>query len=149
VKVRALLLKAAFTHFQAAMHGAEMLENSNPGLARRFQLSYAFELEDFDNERLRKLLELKVKKQELDATAEAKKVAIELLSRARDRPNLGSAGEVENLISHAKGQEQKRRSTEGSKKQSADVVFLPQDFDKEFDGPKKRLSTAETFLRIW
>jgi hypothetical protein len=27
----------------------EMLENSNPGLARRFQLSYAFYFEDFDN----------------------------------------------------------------------------------------------------
>lgn len=28
----------------------EMLENSNPGLARRFPLSYAFEFEDFDDE---------------------------------------------------------------------------------------------------
>jgi len=27
----------------------EMLDNSNPGLACRFQLSYAFEFEDFDN----------------------------------------------------------------------------------------------------
>ena len=55
----------------------EMLENSNPGLARRFQLSYAFHFEDFDDQQLREILELKLKKQGLDATEEAKNVAIE------------------------------------------------------------------------
>jgi hypothetical protein len=114
----------------------EMLENSNPGLARRFQLSYAFPFEDFDDQQLRKILELKLKKQGLDATEQAKNVAIELLSRARDRPNFGNAGEVENLISHAKGQEQKRRSVESPASRSAEVVFLPQDFDENFDRVK-------------
>lgn len=114
----------------------EMLENSNPGLARRFQLSYAFHFEDFDNQQLREILDLKLKKQGLDATEDAKNVAIELLSRARDRPNFGNAGEVENLISHAKGQEQKRRSAGNLASDSAEVVFLPQDFDENFDRAK-------------
>lgn len=114
----------------------EMLENSNPGLARRFQLSYAFEFENFDDQQLREILELKLQKQGLDATDEAKDVAIGLLSRARDRPNFGNAGDVENLISHAKGQEQKRRAAAGPTKQGAEVVFLPQDFDEDFDRAK-------------
>lgn len=114
----------------------EMLENSNPGLARRFQLSYALEFEDFDDQQLREILDLKLEKQGLDATDEAKNIAVGLLSRARDRPNFGNAGEVENLISHAKGQEQKRRTAVGLKKQSPEVVFLPQDFDEDFDRAK-------------
>ena len=111
----------------------EMLENSNPGLARRFQLSYAFHFEDFDDQQLRQILELKLKKQGLEATEEAKDVAIGLLSRARDRPNFGNAGDVENLISHAKAQEQRRRSMQGATSQQAEVLFLPQDFDENFD----------------
>lgn len=111
----------------------EMLENSNPGLARRFQLSYAFHFEDFNDQQLREILELKLKTQGVDATEEAKSVAIGLLSRARDRPNFGNAGEVENLISHAKSQEQKRRSAENPANRSAEVIFLPQDFDENFD----------------
>ena len=114
----------------------EMLDNSNPGLARRFQLSFAFKFEDFDDEQLRRILELKLKDQGLDATEEAKTVAVTVLSKARDRPNFGNAGEVENLISHAKGQEQKRRSKEPPTNLTADVVFLPQDFDENFNRAK-------------
>jgi len=114
----------------------EMLENSNPGLARRFQLSYAFHFEDFNDQELRQILELKLKKQGLDATEEAKDVAIGILSRARDRPNFGNAGEVENLLSHAKAQEQKRRSVGKPANRSAEVLFLPQDFDENFDRAK-------------
>lgn len=111
----------------------EMLENSNPGLARRFQLSYAFHFGDFNDQQLRQILELKLKKQGLEATDKAKDVAIRLLSRARDRPNFGNAGDVKNLISYAKAQEQKRRSIQSVKSQKAQVLFLPQDFDKNFD----------------
>jgi len=110
--------------------------DSKPGLARRFQLSYTFEFEDFDDQQLREILELKFKQQGLDATEEAKDVAVGLLWRARDRPSFGNAGEVENVISHAKAQEQKRLLVEGSTKRSAEVVFLPQDFNEDFDRAK-------------
>jgi hypothetical protein len=111
----------------------EMLESSNPGLARRFPMKYAFHFEDFSDEELRKILDLKLEKQGLEATEEAKTVAIELLSRARDRPNFGNAGEVENLITHAKESEQKRSSSMGSVERGPDVILLPQDFDENFD----------------
>src|SRR5271154_5298311 len=114
----------------------EMLENSNPGLARRFPLDYAFEFEDFDDQELRQILERKLKKQGLDATEEAKDVAVGILARARDRPNFGNAGEVENLISHAKAQEQRRLSMESTAKRSTEIVFLPSDFDEDFDRSK-------------
>jgi hypothetical protein len=111
----------------------EMLENSNPGLARRFQLTDAFHFEDFDDEQLKTILELKLQKQGLNATEEAKKTAIGLLSRARDCPNFGNAGDVENLISHAKAAEQQRRSAANSGDRRAEIVFLPQDFDENYD----------------
>jgi AAA lid domain len=114
----------------------EMLENSNPGLARCFPLNYAFEFEDFDDEQLRQILELKLRHQGVDATEEAKSVVVRLLSRVWDRPNFGNVGEVENLISHAKAQEQKRRSNKSPTKRTAQIVFLPQDFDENFDRTK-------------
>jgi hypothetical protein len=111
----------------------EMLDNSNPGLARRFPLSAAFQFEDLSDDELLKILELKLKKQGLLATEEAKKVALSLLSRARDRPNFGNAGEVENIISRAKEREQMRHLSSTSAREGSDVVFEPGDFDEHFD----------------
>lgn len=68
----------------------------------------------------------------MNATKEAKEVAIEVLSRARNRPNFGNAGEVENIISHAKDRHQARQSKDLSAN-SFDVVFEPQDFDENFN----------------
>jgi hypothetical protein len=115
----------------------EMLDNSNPGLARRFPINDAFSFEDFNDEQLRKILDLKLKNQGLEAIDEAKDVAIQILSRLRDQPNFGNAGEVENLISRAKENEQKRSSSMDPGERGADIVFLPQDFDKDFDRTAK------------
>jgi hypothetical protein len=117
---------------------AEMLRNANPGLARRFPLDSAFQFDDFSDSELREVLELKLKKQAIEATNEAKDVAITLLSRARDRPNFGNAGEVENLLSSAKESWQK-----SSGLSSADVVLSPRDFDECFD----RTETSATNVK--
>ena len=90
---------------------------------------------------------------DLDATPEAKSVAIEVLSRGRNRPNFGNAGEVrqfwvtnffkehridyltpqvENLLGLAKGRHQVRQSSKPASQKSFDVVFEPQDFDPDF-----------------
>lgn len=114
----------------------EMLDGANPGLARRFPLSSAFHFDDFNDAELREILNLKLTKQGLDATEVAKTVAIEVLARRRDLLNFGNAGEVENLISHAKEQEQRRRMNESSTNGNGDVLFLPQDFDENFDRAK-------------
>ena len=111
----------------------EMFQNSNPGLARRFRIEDAFHFEDFDDDQLRKILQLKLKKQGLLATKEAIGVAISMLARARHRPNFGNAGEVENMISHAKASYQLRQSAKPPSERPVDVEFEPQDFDANYD----------------
>ncbi|KAJ6515608.1 P-loop containing nucleoside triphosphate hydrolase protein [Mycena sanguinolenta] len=106
----------------------EMFQNVNPGLSRRFNIESAFRFDDFTDSELREILEFKLKTQHLDATTAAKDVAIEILSRARLRPNFGNAGEVENQLTLAKKRYQGRQ-----KNPSRDIVFEPQDFDPEFD----------------
>lgn len=69
----------------------------------RFAIESAFHFEDFDNNELLEILELKLRHQDLDATSEAKSVAVEVLSRSRNRPNFGNAGEVR-LYSAAQSQ---------------------------------------------
>jgi hypothetical protein len=117
---------------------AEMLRNANPGLARRFPLDSAFQFDDFSDSELREILDLKLNKQAIEATNEAKDVAIALLSRARDRPNFGNAGAVENLLSSAKESWQKNADISG-----ADVVLGPRDFDECFD----RTETSPTSVK--
>ena len=68
------------------------MQNVNPGLSRRFAIEDAFHFDDFNNSELREILNLKLKKQDLSATDTAKSVAIEVLDRARNRPNFGNAG---------------------------------------------------------
>lgn len=111
----------------------EMMNHSNPGLARRFRLDDAFHFDDFGDADLMRILDLKLRKQGLKATHEAKKTALEVLARERDRPNFGNAGAVENLISRAKEQEQKRTSAGGVVDFDPEITFLPQDFDEEHD----------------
>ncbi|KAI0107176.1 P-loop containing nucleoside triphosphate hydrolase protein [Nemania sp. FL0031] len=111
----------------------EMMNYSNPGLARRFRLSDAFYFDDFNDGDLMRILDLKLKKQGLKATDEAKQAAINVLSRERDRPHFGNAGAVENIISRAKELEQKRTSATGTANFNPDITFLPQDFNEDYD----------------
>lgn len=90
-----------------------------------------------------KILELKLKTQDLRATDSAKKVAIRVLSRSRNRPNFGNAGEVENVIGQAKGRYQSRQMTLPANERSFDVLFEPQDFDPEFDRDEHATANLE------
>lgn len=78
-------------------------------------------------------MNLKLKNQDLDATDAAKNVAIEVLSRARQRLNFGNAGEVENLLTQAQGRYQTRQASLPVQDRSLDIVFEPRDFDANFD----------------
>lgn len=108
-------------------------QNVNPGLSRRFAIDDAFHFENFSDSELLEILNLKLKNQDLGATDAAKNVAIEVLSRARHRPNFGNAGEVENLLTQAKGRYQTRQASLPFEDRSLDIVFEPQDFDSNFD----------------
>ncbi|RYP33869.1 hypothetical protein DL768_011074 [Monosporascus sp. mg162] len=111
----------------------DMMNHSNPGLARRFRLSDAFYFDDFSDADLMRVLDFKLRKQGLKATEDAKRTAIEVLARERDRPHFGNAGAVENLISRAKELEQKRTSAARTDNVNPDITFLPQDFDEDYD----------------
>ncbi|PTD08788.1 hypothetical protein HYE67_004660 [Fusarium culmorum] len=118
----------------------EMYANTNPGLARRFPLDAAFVFENFSEETLGKVLDLKLAKEKLITTEKAREVAMEVLKRASVRPNFGNGGEVDNLLSKAILARSRRIAKEKkSDDEDLDAVPLePQDFDADYD----RLSHA-------
>ncbi|RFU29072.1 hypothetical protein B7463_g7259, partial [Scytalidium lignicola] len=108
-----------------------MFQSVNPGLSRRFPLSEAFQFEDFTDEELRVILDMKLKSQAYNATDQAKAVAMEVLKRARNKPNFGNAGEVDILLNGAKLRHQQRRSAGNVKDASTlEAVDMDPDFDR-------------------
>ena len=107
-----------------------MFQNVNPGLSRRFPLSEAFDFEDFTDDELKEILEMKLKQQAYNATDQARRVAMDVLKRTRNRPNFGNAGEVDILLNSAKARHQQRRSA-GTVKDAATLEAV--DMDPEFD----------------
>lgn len=65
-----------------------------------------------------------------------------MLSRGRNRPNFGNAGEVENIISEAKARCVRRRQQIPAAERLRDMIFEPQDFDPNH----KRSENAATNL---
>jgi SpoVK/Ycf46/Vps4 family AAA+-type ATPase len=118
----------------------EMFQNVNPGLSRRFPLSSAFVFEDFTDDELQYILSLKLKQQGFEATGQAKTVVKEMLSRARNRPNYGNAGEIDILLGQATARHQSRLS-KGETKSRKTLEAL--DFDENFD----RAERTETNIR--
>lgn len=110
---------------------AEMFQNVNPGLARRFPMDSAFTFEDFTDEELGRILDLKLKQQGFGTTARGRKAALEVLSRARNRPHFGNAGEIDILLNAAKIRHQQRLSS--TRDSSGDSQLEPQDCDTDFD----------------
>jgi AAA+ superfamily predicted ATPase len=123
----------------------ELLETSNPGLARRFPMEEAFQFTEYNDDQLCQILELNLHRESLDASPEAVKVAREMLSIARQRPNFGNAGHVENLLSQAKASYVARISPmdplEGSEQ-----GLQPGDFDPDFD---RALKARERFDELF
>lgn len=109
----------------------DMFQNVNPGLARRFPIVSAFHFEDFDDKELRQILDLKLKQQGYTSTDQARRVATEILDRARNRPNFGNAGEVDIMLDAAKARHQARLSRGETQSASAiEAVDLDPDFDR-------------------
>lgn len=87
-------------------------------------------------------MEFKLQKHDLTATDAAMTVAMEVLSRMKNRPNFGNIGEVENLLSQAKLRFQARiKHPIGSA--AAIAPFEPSDFDPDY----KRGENATVNLR--
>ena len=88
---------------------------------------------DFSDDELLQALEWKMNDQDLSATDAAKKVAMEVLSRLRNRPNFGNIGEVENLLGQAKLRYQQRQGALHLEERAPDAPFEPEDFDPDFN----------------
>lgn len=112
----------------------------------RFAIEASFHFEDFNDQELLEILNFKMREQDLDATTEAKQVALEVLSRARNRPNFGNAGEVENQLSLAKGRFQSRQSSCVALDGSDDVVFGPEDLDPNYMRGTKAAMNLQTLF---
>jgi hypothetical protein len=122
----------------------EMFRDVNPGLARRFLLESAFVFEDFNDVEIGQILELKLKDIGFSATDQAKKVAMDVLQRARNRPNFGNAGEVDIMLDRAKALHQKRVS--GSKSRDLDTLEAV-DFDPDFDRGERAVSNLSVLFK--
>ena len=102
----------------------------------------AFHFEDYTDSELLQALEWKLKDQDLTATDGAKKIAMDVLDRKRNRPNFGNIGEVENLLGEAKRRYQSRQATLPFEQRSPDAPFEPEDFDPGY----QRQENAESNL---
>ncbi|KAK1749921.1 helicase required for RNAi-mediated heterochromatin assembly 1 [Echria macrotheca] len=124
----------------------QMFQNVNPGLSRRFPVASGFTFEDFSQDELRVILDLKLKADGYRATDEAKQVAMDMLDRARYRPNFGNAGEINIILDATKIRHQRRvsRMESGESKTRASTLLEARDFDEHFD----RADKAETNVRM-
>ena len=99
---------------------SKMLRNQNPGLARRFDLSYALSFDDFDDEELLWIFSDCCKRSNLEAPIEVKCAAVKQLSKQRTMKNFGNAGAVNNLLSDAKKRRQLRLKRENKAGESSE-----------------------------
>lgn len=114
----------------------EMLRNSDPGLARRFPLADAFRFQNYELPELETILRSKLQDHGLWATELAIKVAMDVVEKASTRLNFGNGGELENVIARAKANYQNRIPPSDSSAGPIKWIFLPQDFDPEFERGK-------------
>ncbi|KAG9254027.1 P-loop containing nucleoside triphosphate hydrolase protein [Emericellopsis atlantica] len=118
-----------------------MFQNVNPGLSRRFPLATAFVFDDFSDAELSQILDRKLERQGFRATGQARDVAMDLLARARNRPNFGNAGEIDIILDAAMHRWQARRSQDKSNR--ANDLLEASDFDEHFH----RAESADTNIQ--
>jgi AAA+ superfamily predicted ATPase len=122
-------------------HMEDYIQGANPGLQRRFPIDEAFVFEDFDEEQLGKILDLKMQEQSLSTTKEGRAVAMNVLKLAKQRPNFGNGGEVDKIISRAISNFRKRFiKIPSDMRLACSKIFLSED---DFDPEHSRSLHAE------
>ena len=111
----------------------ELFQHANPGLARRFNIENPFYFNDFDLPQLEKLLKLKMEDQDLKASPDAVAVAMNVLDRARMRPNFSNGGEVNMCLDRAKLNYLSRQGMKPVIERRYDGILVPADFDPGFN----------------
>ena len=99
--MRCSLCRDAFSN-KRADEMADLMRNSNPGLARRFRPDDAFTFEDYENDALRVILQGKAAASGVQVPPDAADAAVAMLARQRQKPRFGNGGAVENLLNRAK-----------------------------------------------
>ncbi|KAK0643349.1 hypothetical protein B0T16DRAFT_459510 [Cercophora newfieldiana] len=110
-----------------------MVQAANPGLARRFPIADAFVFEEFSESQLEAVLDFKMAKEGFAMTVEAKKLALEILNNAKQQPNFGNGGEVNNLIGRALANYRTRFGAMTAEQRSGHTCFEPGDMDPLYD----------------
>jgi SpoVK/Ycf46/Vps4 family AAA+-type ATPase len=121
-----------------------MFQNVNPGLSRRFPMASAFVFEDFDDDSLMKIFDFKLKKSGFQASDAGKRVALEVLTRARNRPHFGNAGEIDILLDRAKISLQKRVFAGQATYKD---IFQAIDFDADYDRVERSGTNIRTLFK--
>ena len=80
----------------------KMCREENPGLGRRFDVSHPIEFEDYDDDALEKILQMKCRKERIICPPKVRKAVIKKIAMHRQQASFGNAGEVENVLSRAK-----------------------------------------------
>ena len=90
----------------------KMLRDQNPGLARRFDLSYALRFEDFNDQELMEIFTQNMSREEIICPFNVKRAAIKHLAKKRAMKNFGNAGAVNNLVADSIKKMQTRKKGE-------------------------------------
>jgi hypothetical protein len=122
----------------------DMIRDGNPDLARRFTMESALFVEDFNDGETGQILDLKLKKIGFSATNQARHVAMDVIQRARNRPNFGNAGEIVTILDRAKALHQKH-NTSGKVKQFGNLGAI--DFDPDFDQGARAATNLPALFR--
>ena len=115
----------------------DMIRNSNPGLARRFNMADAFTFDDYSDEDLLWILRKKAEKDKLPINFETAKFAVKMLSEQRRLPNFGNAGAVNNLLSRAVQNMQSRLTESGASASERAVATME---NEDFLSEEKKAS---------
>ena len=110
----------------------EMLRDANPGLARRFPISAAFEFADYSDDELFQILSAAIERKSLSVDFSVRMAAVEHLAQQRRLPNFGNAGAAHNLLSQAVGRAQMRHDVSGALLLSDFVTPTPS-LDKQIE----------------
>lgn len=109
----------------------DMMNESNPGLKRRFSVDDAFLFDDYNDEELQRILNLKLKRRGLKASFASQRIAISVLAKQRRRPNFGNGGAVENFISTAVARMNERMASLTPAERAASQELIGIDFDPD------------------
>ena len=107
----------------------EMMTDSNPGLKRRFNMESKFVFEDYSDDELMKMLNLYLRRLNLDCTISVKQEAIKVLGYQRNRSNFGNGGAVGSLVNSARIRMNSRQGTE----------LIEEDVNPDYNKPKINL----------